>query len=192
MTDEAKSKQDGIEIKLKEDNSKPEAQKKMEETKKTEAKTVSAAGGDSDKKKSSYDDEHTISLEQLEEEILKTDFNAGLTKSEAGERLEKFGPNSLTPPHKTPEWIKFLKTMFTGFALLLWVAAILCFLAYGIDSSKGDPSPDNLYVGGAITFVVVVSCLSTFYQENKSSKIMESFAKMIPPKGQSSQGRQGH
>ena len=119
MTDEAKSKQDGIEIKLKEDNSKPETQKKMEKTKKTEAKTVSAAGGDSDKKKSSYDDEHTIPLEQLEEEILKTDFNAGLTKSEAGERLEKFGPNFLTPPDKTPEWIKFLKTMFTGFSMHL-------------------------------------------------------------------------
>ena len=62
------------------------------------------------------------------------------------------------------------------------LGAILCFIAYGIDSSKGDPSPDNLYVGGALTFVVVVSGLFTFYQENKSSKIMESFAKMIPPK----------
>ena len=79
MTDEAKSKQDGIEIKLKEDTSKPEAQKKMEETK----KTVSAAGGDSDKKKSTYDDEHTIPLEQHDEETLKTDFTVGLTKSEA-------------------------------------------------------------------------------------------------------------
>jgi hypothetical protein len=53
------------------------------------------------------------------------------------------------------------------------LGAILCFIAYGIDSSKGDPSPDNLYVGGALTFVVVVSGLFTFYQENKSSKIME-------------------
>ena len=30
--------------------------------------------------------------------------------------------------------------------------------------------------------MVIVSGLFTYYQKNKSSKIMESFAKMIPPK----------
>eukprot|EP00092_Neocalanus_flemingeri_P107949 GFUD01138573.1.p1 GENE.GFUD01138573.1~~GFUD01138573.1.p1 ORF type:complete len:1018 (+),score=307.35 GFUD01138573.1:120-3173(+) len=139
-----------------------------------------AADGDSEQKKISYDDEHTISLEELKER-LETDYEAGLTKSEAADRLENFGPNSLTPPSKTPEWLKFCKTMFTGFAMLLWIAAILCFMAYGIDAAKGDPSSDNLYVGGALTFVVVVSGIFTYYQENKSTKIMESFAKMIPP-----------
>ena len=87
-------------------------------------KEDSSAGGDSDLKKTSYKDEHTITLEDLKER-LETDFSSGLTESEALERLEKFGPNSLTPPKKTPEWVKFCKTMFTGFALLLWIAAIL-------------------------------------------------------------------
>ena len=32
--------------------------------------------------------------------------------------------------------------------------------------------------------VVVVTGLFTYYQENKSSNIMESFAKMTPPKAQ--------
>ena len=32
--------------------------------------------------------------------------------------------------------------------------------------------------------VVVVTGLFTYYQENKSSKIMESFAKMTPPLAQ--------
>ena len=40
---------------------------------------------------------------------------------------------------------------------------------------------DNLYIGVALVVVVVVTGLFTFYQENKSSKIMESFAKMTPP-----------
>merc|ERR1719186_1026069 len=48
--------------------------------------------------------------------------------------------------------------------------------------AERDPSSDNLYMGGALTFLVLVSGIFTFYQENKSSKIMESFAKMIPPK----------
>jgi len=141
-----------------------------------------APSGDSNvTKKSSYDNEHTVPLKQLEE-TLETDFNTGLSSTEAKERLDKFGPNCLSPPKKTPEWIKFLKTMFTGFAMLLWVAAALCFLAYGMDASKGEPSPDNLYIGGALTVVVIISGLFTYYQENQSSKVMESFAKMIPPK----------
>jgi len=141
----------------------------------------SASGDSSGHRKSTYNDEHTVSLETLRDR-LKTDFETGLANTEAKDRLEKFGPNSLTPPKKTPEWIKFLKTMFTGFAMLLWIAAVLCFVAYGIDASKGEPSPDNLYIGGALFFVVVVSGLFTYYQENQSSKVMESFAKMIPPK----------
>ena len=43
---------------------------------------------------------------------------------------------------------------------------------------------DNLYIGIALVVVVVVTGLFTYYQENKSSKIMESFAKMTPPLAQ--------
>ena len=42
---------------------------------------------------------------------------------------------------------------------------------------------DNLYIGIALVVVVVVTGLFTYYQENKSSNIMESFAKMTPPEG---------
>ena len=52
--------------------------------------------------------------------------------------------------------------MFSGFVKLLWVTTILCFIVYGNDSSQG-PSPDNLYMGGALTFVVVVYSLISFY-----------------------------
>ena len=183
MTKEKKPKRDLEEAKKKVENTvNQEAGKtEVEETKKN---GESDAGGDlaAGKKKSTYDEEHTIALEKLEEK-LETDYIAGLSKSEAEDRLEKFGPNCLTPPYKTPEWIKFLKTMFTGFAMLLWVAAILCYVAYGIDSANGDPSPDNLYVGIALTIVVIMSGLFTYYQENKSSKI-----KTIPPNARGIQG----
>ena len=46
--------------------------------------------------------------------------------------LAKHGPNALTPPPTTPEWVKFCQNMFSGFAMLLWFGAILCFIAYGI------------------------------------------------------------
>ena len=55
--------------------------------------------------------------------------------------------------------------------------------------------PDNLYVEVALTLVVIVSGLFTYYQENKSSKIMESFSTMIPPnasQGVYGGGHRGH
>ena len=61
-----------------------------------------------------------------------TDPDRGLTTAKAKSNLERDGLNALTPPPKTPEWIKFMKCLFGGFALLLWLGAILCFVAYTI------------------------------------------------------------
>ena len=131
--------------------------------------------------KTTYDGEHTMPLEELLQK-LETDMNSGLSEAEAAARLKRDGPNALTPPAKTPEWLKFLKVMFGGFAALLWAAAVACFVAVGIDMAQGETeNMDNAYIGGALVVVVVVTGLFTYYQENKSTKIMESFDKMLPP-----------
>ncbi len=60
-------------------------------------------------------------------------------------RLDRDGPNALTPPKTTPEWVKFCKNMFGGFSLLLWVGAVLCFIAHSILASvQESPSNDNV------------------------------------------------
>uniref|UniRef100_A0A914YP86 Uncharacterized protein n=1 Tax=Panagrolaimus superbus TaxID=310955 RepID=A0A914YP86_9BILA len=65
--------------------------------------------------------------------------------------------------------------------MLLWVGAILCVIAYGVDYVNMDhPSKDNLYLGIVLMFVVIVTGVFQYYQENKSSKIMESFKTMVP------------
>ena len=75
--------------------------------------------------------------------------------------LERDGPNALTPPKTTPEWIKFCKNLFGGFALLLWIGAILCFVAYTIQATTvEEPSDDNLFLGIVLTTVVIVTGLS--------------------------------
>lgn len=69
----------------------------------------------------------------------------GLTHSKAQEILARDGPNALTPPPTTPEWVKFCRQLFGGFSILLWIGAILCFLAYGIQAGTEDePSNDNV------------------------------------------------
>uniref|UniRef100_A0A8C8SWL2 Sodium/potassium-transporting ATPase subunit alpha-2 n=1 Tax=Pelusios castaneus TaxID=367368 RepID=A0A8C8SWL2_9SAUR len=80
-------------------------------------------------------------------------FGQGLTNTQAAEILVQDGPNALTPPPTTPEWVKFCRQLFGGFSILLWIGAILCFLAY---------------MGEGILY------------EAKSSKIMDSFKNMVP------------
>ncbi|NXX57610.1 AT1A1 ATPase, partial [Scopus umbretta] len=105
----------------------------------------------------------------------------GLTPARAAEILARDGPNSLTPPPTTPEWVKFCRQLFGGFSLLLWIGAILCFLAYGIRSvMDGEPNNDNLYLGVVLAAVVIITGCFSYYQEAKSSKIMESFKNMVP------------
>merc|ERR1719367_1209174 len=105
----------------------------------------------------------------------------GLTTSQAKAGNEKHGLNCLTPPPTTPEWVKFLQALFGGFAMLLWIGAILCFIAYSIQASAfEEPPDDNLYLGIVLTAVVVITGIFSYYQESKSSKIMESFKNMVP------------
>ncbi|XP_023219378.1 sodium/potassium-transporting ATPase subunit alpha-like [Centruroides sculpturatus] len=105
----------------------------------------------------------------------------GLTSSQAKVIYDRDGPNALTPPKGTPEWVKFCKNLFGGFALLLWIGAILCFVAYSIQAASfEEPPDDNLYLGIVLSVVVIVTGCFSYYQESKSSKIMESFKNMVP------------
>jgi len=125
-------------------------------------------------------DEHQISMEDLMRRY-ESDVNLGLTTSKADQIMARDGPNALSPPRTTPEWIKFCKNLFGGFAMLLWVGAFLCYFAYGVDYfSLEHPSKDNLYLGIVLMSVVIITGCFQYYQESKSSKIMESFKNMVP------------
>ena len=59
--------------------------------------------------------------------------------------MERDGPNALTPPPTTPEWVKFCRQLFSGFALLLWIGAILCFITFAIKvSTIEEPEKDDV------------------------------------------------
>ncbi|CAD5115943.1 DgyrCDS4873 [Dimorphilus gyrociliatus] len=125
-------------------------------------------------------DEHQVPIEELFERY-QTNPKTGLTPEKARQILERDGPNELTPPKTTPEWVKFCKQLFGGFSMLLWIGAILCFVAYSIQASTSeDPPGDNLYLGIVLTAVVVVTGCFSYYQEAKSSRIMDSFKNMVP------------
>lgn len=125
-------------------------------------------------------DEHKISLDELYARY-QTSLERGLSDEQARSNLARDGPNALSPPKTTPEWIKFCKQLFGGFAALLWSGAILCFVAYGITEATYDDAPkDNLWLGVALTVVVFVTGCFSYYQDAKSSRIMESFKNLVP------------
>nr|P30714.2 RecName: Full=Sodium/potassium-transporting ATPase subunit alpha-1; Short=Na(+)/K(+) ATPase alpha-1 subunit; AltName: Full=Sodium pump subunit alpha-1; Flags: Precursor [Rhinella marina]CAA77842.2 sodium/potassium-transporting ATPase alpha-1 subunit [Rhinella marina] len=125
-------------------------------------------------------EDHKMTLEELHRKY-GTDLTRGLTTARAAEILARDGPNALTPPPTTPEWVKFCRQLFGGFSMLLWIGAILCFLAYGIrKASDLEPDNDNLYLGVVLSAVVIITGCFSYYQEAKSSRIMESFKNMVP------------
>jgi len=125
-------------------------------------------------------DVHRVPVEELCKRF-STNIENGLTADQAKKGNELHGPNALTPPPTTPEWVKFCQNLFSGFACLLWLGAILCFIAYGIQASAyEEPPDDNLYLGVVLTAVVTVTGIFSYYQESKSAKIMESFKNLVP------------
>lgn len=123
---------------------------------------------------------HKIPIAQLFDQF-QTDPLNGLTQEQAHEIWLRDGPNQLTEVRTTSKWVKFCKNIFGGFATLLWVGAFLCFFAYSIQVSTTESvSPDNLYLGIVLVFVVVVTGIFSYYQESKSDQIMESFKNLVP------------
>merc|ERR1711981_1332797 len=125
-------------------------------------------------------DVHKVSVDELLKRF-STEVENGLTSEQAAKNLAEYGRNELTPPKTTPEWVKFCQCLFSGFACLLWLGAIFCFLAYGIQASAyEEPPDDNLYLGVVLTAVVTVTGVFSYYQESKSAAIMESFKNLVP------------
>ncbi|XP_063151881.1 sodium/potassium-transporting ATPase subunit alpha-2-like isoform X2 [Candoia aspera] len=125
-------------------------------------------------------DDHKLSLQELSRKY-GVDLSKGLTKEQAAQLLEENGPNTLSPPRTTPEWVKFCKQLFGGFSILLWTGSLLCFLAYWVQIAMGRKiEKDNFYLGIVLAAVVIVTGCFSYFQEAKSSKIMESFKHMVP------------
>merc|ERR1712168_1160341 len=125
-------------------------------------------------------DVHRVTVDEILNRF-KTNVKDGLTSSQAQDNIAKYGPNALTPPPTTPEWVKFCQNLFSGFACLLWIGAILCFLAYGIQASAyEEPPDDNLYLGIVLSAVVTVTGVFSYYQEAKVCKDHGDFKNLVP------------
>lgn len=115
-------------------------------------------------------DDHVIPLEKLCQK-LNTDERNGLTEEEAEKVCQIVGLNALTPPKVTPEYIKFLKCMFHGFAGLLWACSLLCYILYGISMIIEGTGGGIQWLGMIITAICLISGFAAYIQEGKNTKV---------------------
>ncbi len=100
---------------------------------------------------------------------LETDLEKGLSLEEAQERQKKFGFNEVAKKKKKSWVLRLVENLFSFFAILLWLAAGLCFI----------PGVDMPQLGFAIVIVVLINGLFSFLQEFKSDKAVEALSKMM-------------
>ena len=100
----------------------------------------------------------------------------GLSDKDAAERLERDGPNALTPPKETSELVKYFSHYADPFMLLLILSGTLSCIAYGIDKSQQI----NLWIGIVLYVVVILSSSFAYVQSGKASAVMKAFKNMLP------------
>ena len=92
----------------------------------------------------------------------------GLRSVDARARLVLDGPNVLPSPRPPPAWRRLAAQMVHFFALMLWVAGVLAFIA-------------NLpQLGVAIFVVIVVNGVFAFVQETRAEHAAERLSDLLP------------
>lgn len=99
----------------------------------------------------------------------------GLAADEATRRRAEYGSNEIHEVHARPMVLRLL-AQFTHFlALLLWVAAALCFFSEYVHPGEG-----LLRLGFAIVTVIVINAVFTFIQEYRTERAIVELRKMLP------------
>jgi len=100
----------------------------------------------------------------------------GLTQAEAAERLHEIGPNSVELRDRWHHLRSLLRHFTNFFAILLFVSAMLCFIAEQL-----QPGENMAVLGWALLFVALLNALFSFAQEYRAERAMEALRDYLPP-----------
>jgi potassium/sodium efflux P-type ATPase len=109
----------------------------------------------------------------LEKERIYKELNVtvnGLSSEEAATRSKEYGPNAIVVKRKRPMIFRFFDNFIHLLAIILWVAAALCFI----------PRVDMPQLGYAIILVIVINAVFSFLQEYRAEKALEALRNLIP------------
>ncbi len=127
--------------------------------------------------------EHLLTPDQVME-LYQSDITNGLSDTKVKERQDRDGLNQLTPSKGRNPLVIYGIHLIGPFAILLWLAAIGCFILHGVLVGTSGPDADqsNLYLGVILVFVVLFNALVESVQEIKTESVLKSFGSMIPQK----------
>lgn len=99
----------------------------------------------------------------------------GLSAQEAARRHKEFGPNRVERVKKELIALRFLKEFTHFFALILWLAAALAFIA-----EYSDPGKGMAMLGWAILGVILINGIFSFWQEYRAEKALSALENLLP------------
>ena len=99
----------------------------------------------------------------------------GLAETEAERRLREFGPNRVERVATQPLIWRLLKNFAHFFALILWLAAALAFIA-----EASNPGQGMATLGFAIVGVILVNGVFAFFQEYRAERMLEALQRLLP------------
>jgi calcium-translocating P-type ATPase len=100
---------------------------------------------------------------------------AGLSHAEARRRLGEYGPNRLEEIKREHLLLRFAREFSHFFALILWLAAGLAFLA-----ERHDPGAGMDVLGWAIIGVIVINGGFSFWQEYRAERAIQALRRLLP------------
>ncbi|MGZ4966209.1 MAG: cation-translocating P-type ATPase [Chthoniobacterales bacterium] len=99
----------------------------------------------------------------------------GLSATEAARRLTEYGRNEIEQVYHEPLLRRFLKEFTHFFAIVLWVAAALAFVA-----EWREPGHGMATLGLAIAGVIIVNGVFSFWQEYRAEKALAALRSLLP------------
>lgn len=99
----------------------------------------------------------------------------GLAPQEATRRLTEFGANRVEEVRREPLWLAFAREFTHFFALILWFAAGLAFIA-----EHQAPGEGMATLGWAILGVILINGVFSFWQEYRAEQAIAALQKLLP------------
>jgi magnesium-transporting ATPase (P-type) len=99
----------------------------------------------------------------------------GISEAEARRRLLEYGKNILQKPHRKRLIYRFIAEFTHLFAVILWLAALLCFVSSATSSQQGMNA-----IGVAIVAVIFINAIFSFWQTLRAERALEELEKLLP------------
>ncbi|MDP3183233.1 MAG: HAD-IC family P-type ATPase [Desulfobaccales bacterium] len=115
---------------------------------------------------SGHENYWVLSKDEVLEE-LQTNLK-GLSQEEARHRLAEVGPNRIERLRRKPLILRFGANLVNLFALLLWAASLLAYVANIVE------------LAAAIPLVILINAVFSFWQEYRAEKAIEALERLLP------------